>query len=152
MQQFLYRSSTVPDEHVSRNRILLLLWLIAVVACQQPVYAQPAAPTTTNFPVQTSDGQLFQVTSDQSILRVLVGRNGLLARMGHNHVVVSRSITGTIRFDPRSEADAHLVIPVSELLVDETGERLRAGTGYESVPGETAKADTRTNMLRPEGA
>lgn len=71
--------------------------------------------------------------------------------MGHNHVVVSRSITGTIRFDPRSDqADAHLVIPVSELLVDETGERLRAGTGYESVPGETAKADTRTNMLRPE--
>ncbi len=151
MQQYDLPCNTVADGSVNRNRQFLLLCLIAAASLLQAAHAQSTNPGTSNLPALANDVQLFQVASDKSILRIMVGRNGLLSRIGHNHVVVSRSITGTIRFDNWSgQADAHLVIPVDELLVDEAGERLRAGTGYESVPGETAKLDTRTNMLRPE--
>jgi len=81
----------------------------------------------------------------------MVGRSGLLARMGHNHVIVNRSLTGSIRIDTQTtQTNARLVLPVSEFLVDEPEERLRAGPGYESVPDTSAKADTQANMMRPE--
>lgn len=84
-------------------------------------------------------------------MRILVGRDGLLSRLGHNHVIVNRSISGLITLDAVPDRSrAHLRIPVDGLIVDETEERRRAGDGYESIPDEKARAGTRTNMLRPD--
>lgn len=93
----------------------------------------------------------YRIVSGQSILRVMVGRAGLLSRLGHNHVIVNRSISGMIVLDAQPDRSrARLRIPVDGLIVDEAVERRRAGNGYESMPDEKARTDTRANMLRPE--
>ena len=80
-----------------------------------------------------------------------MGREGMLARMGHNHVIIHRAITGTISIDTRTNlADARLQLMVADFLVDDAEERLRAGPGFDSVPTAKVRTDTRTNMLRPE--
>lgn len=129
------------------DRLFLLLWLIPQTVCAQFTDPGPYDPSA-----QASAAmQIFQVVPEQSILRVMVGRSGLLQRMGHNHVIVNRSLSGTLRMDTRTKRTyARLYIPVREFLVDDPAERLRAGPGYESVPDTRAKADTQANMLQPE--
>jgi len=126
--------------------LFLLLWLAPLTLC-----AQSTAPGSDALAAQPTAIQIFQVVPEQTILRVMVGRSGLLQRMGHNHVIVNRSLSGTIRIDTRTNrTNARMYIPVSEFLVDDPVERLRAGPGYESVPDARAKSDTQENMLRPE--
>lgn len=119
-----------------------LMCLSVVTAVAQEVNA--TGSTASGLPVYT-------VQSEQSVLRILVGREGLLARMGHNHVIVSRNLRGTIHFNtPPLPSTAQLMIPVDTLIVDDATERQRAGAGYESIPTEKDKQATRSNMLRPE--
>jgi len=126
--------------------LFLLLWLAPLTLC-----AQSTAPGSDAFAAQPTAIQTFRVVPEQTILRVMVGRSGLLQRMGHNHVIVNRSLSGTIRIDTRTNLmNARMYIPVSEFLVDDPDERLRAGPDYESVPDARAKSDTHANMLRPE--
>lgn len=90
----------------------------------------------------------YAIDSDSSILRVYVGRAGVLARMGHNHVVHTREISGQIDLAPDVMAStAAFSFPVSSFIVDDQEERDRAGDGFESQPGESAIEGTRENML-----
>ncbi len=119
-----------------------LMCLSVVTAIAQEVNS--TGSTTSGIPVYTVD-------SEKSVFRILVGREGLLARMGHNHVIVSHNISGTIHFNtPPLPSTAQLKIPVDSLVVDDPAERQRAGAGYESIPTEKDKQGTRSNMLRPE--
>ena len=144
MQLSPYLDSNAPRPSYRICQIFLNLVLLAALCFlnQTKLYAQAVIPPAF---------QQFQIQTDQSSLRILVGRQGLLARMGHNHVIVSRSMTGTVRLDTRTnQADAHLLIPVDDLIVDDVTDRQRAGRGYESLPEEKARAGTRANMQRPE--
>ena len=94
--------------------------------------------------------QTIEIDTGKSILRIYVGRAGLLSRMGHNHVIVSRDISGSIALVPEQNiASAELRIPVQQLIVDDTEERKRAGDDYDSLPTESDKTATRSNMLGP---
>jgi polyisoprenoid-binding protein YceI len=73
-----------------------------------------------------------------------------MASAGHNHVVASHTLTGTIWVDPAQPLattfEVHL--PVEQLTIDEPGlrEALRRDDFPAEVP-ETARAGTRRNML-----
>lgn len=113
--------------------LVLLIGLLSVSANGQPV-----TETTTNYAID----------SENSILRVYVGRAGLLARMGHNHVMYTREISGQILLAPNLEnSSASFSFPVSSLVVDEQSERERAGDGFQSRPSESAIQGTRENMM-----
>ena len=103
-----------------------------------PAFAQQDAGTAT---VYTIDG-------DETILRVYVGRAGVLARMGHNHVVHTQSINGQVMLAANAvDSTASFSFPVNSFIVDDQSERDRAGDGFESQPGESAITGTRENML-----
>ncbi len=100
---------------------------------------------------QRPEDRVYHILPEQSVLRILVGRAGPLARMGHNHIVTSRDISGTVFVsDTMEDSYADLLIPVNLLLVDETEERRRAGEAYQAELSEADIAATRKNMLGSE--
>lgn len=95
-----------------------------------------------------SEPVVYNIQKADSVLRVFVGRAGLLARLGHNHVIRTRDLEGQIVITPRNiESTATFLFPVESLEVDNPQERERAGSGYDSQPGASAIAGTRDNML-----
>lgn len=134
MQHAAFRS-------VSFRHIITRLIVLSVIF-SQGAFAQSDTSART---------RLFRVIADQSVLRVLVGRAGMLARLGHNHVIVNRALSGEVILDGTpAQSSARIRIPVAQFIVDEQAERQLAGKGYESMPDEKARSDTYVNMLRPE--
>jgi hypothetical protein len=88
---------------------------------------------------------------DASLLIVRVYRGGALASAGHNHLIASHDLSGTIYVpaDPlRSSFEVH--VPVATLTVDESA--LRAQQNSSDFPPdvpESAREGTRRNMLGP---
>jgi polyisoprenoid-binding protein YceI len=79
---------------------------------------------------------------------ILAFRGGMLAKSGHNHVIASPDLTGTIYVADdiaRSSFDIH--VPVAQLTVDEPALRAQAGADFPPDVPESAKEGTRRNML-----
>lgn len=147
-----------PYKLVGRAAVLLLMSL-GLVACPRPV--QPPAPTP-EVPPQPAPTQpappppaagatLYQVDPQASELHIFVYRGGTFARLGHNHVMTSKSVAGRVWLRPQFPASAfELSFPVADLIVDDAEARRAAGSDF---PPEIAAADkegTRKNMLRKE--
>lgn len=134
--RFTYSLST-RCQLLPRLMFCLLLLGSAPVLLLSSASAQPGNTATT-----------YDIDSDSSILRIYVGRAGPLARMGHNHVVHSRELTGEVMLAATAtDSSATFTVPVSSLVVDEQSERDRAGEGFESQPDASAIEGTRGNML-----
>jgi len=107
----------------------------------------PAAPTP---PAPVSRvGTPYDIAPQESLLTILVYRGGPLASAGHNHVIASHDLRGTIYVPSEileSSFDVH--IPVATLTVDEAA--LRAQQAAAEFPPDVsagAKEGTRRNML-----
>ena len=100
-------------------------------------------------PGQTHEGRPYDIVSDKSLLTLLVFRGGPLAKAGHNHVIASHTLRGTLYVPAdlaRATFDVHF--PVAELTVDEAA--LRAKENEADFPPDvpdSAKEGTRKNML-----
>ncbi|MYN06353.1 YceI family protein [Massilia sp. FT127W] len=125
----------------------------ASVAASAPASAAPAAPAAarprTPAPASAAPAaarQLLRIDPQNSLIAVTVRRGGLLARMGHDHVVASRSIEGQA-VAPAGGQPGHtdFRFRLDQLTVDESA--LRAEAGMTSVPAADAIAGTRNNML-----
>ena len=92
----------------------------------------------------------FEIDQQNSWLRVLVYRGGILRGLGHNHTVSHRNLRGTVRLTvDASVVDAKLRLNVEEFLVDDPQDRAAEGADF---PGTIAAEDisaTRANMLGP---
>ena len=92
----------------------------------------------------------YDIDSNESLLTILVFRGGPLAAAGHNHLVASHSLTGTIRVDPAQplQTTFEIHLPVEQLTIDEP--QLRQALNREDFPAEVpeeARTATRRNML-----
>lgn len=96
-------------------------------------------------------GDRYTIATDASELRVLIRRAGPLAGFGHNHVAVTRALTGTVILaDPLSESSVGIEFPVSRLTLDEPSVRADEGPAFEGeIPADDI-ASTRRNMLGPD--
>ena len=94
-------------------------------------------------------GAPYDIVPQASLLTVLVYRGGALASAGHNHVIASHDLSGTIYVPSeilQSSFEVH--VPVATLTVDEA--TLRAQQPAAEFPAdvsESAKEGTRRNML-----
>jgi hypothetical protein len=109
-----------------------------------PAAAQPQTPAP-------HEGTPYDIVPQASLLTILVYRGGALASAGHNHVIASHELGGTIYVPAdllRSSFEVH--VPVATLTVDEAA--LRAQQSAADFPpdvSEGAKEGTRRNMLGP---
>ncbi len=125
-----------------------LFLLLSACAGRAPVEPAPPAGESRAADVDHATATEYRVDTVASLLQLYVYRAGPLARLGHNHVVASRDLTGTIWYRDRQGRSAFRIsLAVAELTVDEPGLREAAGDDF---PGEIAPEDvegTRRNML-----
>ena len=89
----------------------------------------------------------YRVDPQASEIRLLVYRDGPLARFGHSHVVVGR-VHGEIRAgDAAAASGFRLEIPVDSFAVDPPAARAEEGDEFAAQVSEPARRDTRENML-----
>lgn len=137
--------------------------LIRITAVMAVTLGLTACPTTSvrppeNRPTLPTIGApdlrgatVYAVDSSASAVHVQVFRGGTLSRLGHNHVMTSKHLTGRVWSHPTFERSGfELEFPVAQLVVDDSKARAAAGSEF---PGEVPADDregTRNNMLRAE--
>ncbi|WP_249936114.1 YceI family protein [Janthinobacterium lividum] len=129
-----------------RRRTLLACACAVLAACtplpHTPTPA-PAAPVTMPTPAWQRQGvHLLHIAAEESLLTITVRRGGALARLGHDHVVASRSLQGVVA---PALGRAQFRFRLDELRVDEAS--LRQAAGLTTTPSADAIAGTRHNML-----
>ncbi|NYE59697.1 polyisoprenoid-binding protein YceI [Duganella sp. 1224] len=103
--------------------------------------AAPSAPRPVT-PAAPDAGPLLRIDSAQSLIVATVRRGGILARLGHDHVVASHAISGTVS-PSRNRAD--FTFRLDQMNIDEAD--LRRAAGLEKQPSADAIEGTRHNML-----
>lgn len=103
-----------------------------------------------DFPIgQYADhnqAHIYRVEPSRSQITVVVRRGGLMAALGHDHIVASRDLQGFILFDQSSEqCTADFFTSLALLEVDNP--QLRNLAGMTTTPSDNDIAGTRNNML-----
>jgi len=136
----------------SGSRLLIAGFvLLGLAACrtsppvvETPATAQPV-PETTAIPAGARE---FKVTPEESLLQILVYRGGAMARLGHNHVIASHHLSGSVYVtDDLTQSRFNVEFPVNELTVDEPAMREMAGADFPPGVPQSARDGTLKNML-----
>lgn len=90
----------------------------------------------------------YRVIPAESEVRALVYRDGPMARLGHNHVLNSRSLTGDVFIGNEGGSPRFsLVLPVASFSVDDPELRAEEGEEFPGAVDQYAIAGTRENLL-----
>ena len=90
----------------------------------------------------------YRVVSDESEVRVLVYRDGPMARLGHNHVLSSQSLQGDVLIGERGqEPRVSLVLPVASFSVDQAELRTEEGEDFPGAVDKDSITGTKKNLL-----
>jgi hypothetical protein len=137
----------MPGKLGTLGRITLLILL---TGCPTRPTSPPSGTREIAPPAPLHVGRPYDIVAAQSLLTVLVYRAGPLARAGHNHVIASHELTGTVYVsgDPaRSSCELHVL--VGSFTVDEPELRARERSESDFPPQVplSARDGTRANML-----
>lgn len=108
------------------TKISILLTLISCVAAQELI-----------------------VNKEQSEVRILVYKQGLLSAFGHNHVVTSHDLTGYVQANAAhpQQSEFAITMPVNSLIMDNEQARQEEGEAFKSELSAAAKQKTKEHML-----
>lgn len=111
-----------------------------------PIQAPSSQPVPGAAPLH--EGRPYTVSSGESLLTILAFKGGTLAKAGHNHVIASHDVVGTIYVpeDPL-RVTFEMRLPVAQLTIDERELRIREGSGFPPDVPDSAREGTRRNML-----
>ena len=132
-------------------RIATAVLVLCLAACAGP-RPRPVAPRMPGLPAAAlpslpAPGE-YRIDSGSSELRLLVYRAGPLANLGHNHVMVNRTLTGVVRIGGSiSESSFSLSAPANAFEIDDAQSRGEEGSDFPGDIPDDAKAGTRRNML-----
>jgi hypothetical protein len=91
---------------------------------------------------------VYRIDESRSELRILVYRAGPLARLGHNHVLVNRSVRGAVNLaQTAGGSEFSLEVPASGFVVDDAQARREEGPDFAAEVPDDAKSATLRNML-----
>ncbi len=128
----------------------LLPLLVLLTACGQPLAPQaplvPALATGLDAyrTAAASGTAVYAIDPGASLVAVTVRRGGLMARLGHDHVVASHTLTG---YAAPGMGRADVSFRLDQLTVDEP--QLLRDAGIATSPSPEAVEGTRRNMLGP---
>lgn len=133
-------------------RFMLVLLLASMVGCQQKsIRPSPAPPSAFPVPVDVAGATRYQIDGAASTLHILVYRGGAMARFGHNHVVSSKNVQGTVFLQQNfTRSHLELMLPVASLVVDDAKARAMEGEDFAAEVPPEARDGTKRNLLRPE--
>lgn len=121
-------------------------------AKREPAPPPAAVPATVAAPQAAStapQGEPYEVVAADSLLTMRAYRAGTLARLGHNHLVASHDLSGTVHVpEDLTLASFELRFPVGKLTVDEAPLRQSENSpDFAAEVPDSAKEGTRRNML-----
>lgn len=124
---------------------------ISVLGCAaRTPKSAPTAPSPPAPVGAAAHGRAYQVLGGESLLIVRVYRGGTLARAGHNHIVASHDLAGTVYVAADlARSSFELQLPVASLTVDEAELRAAQGADFAADVPDSARQGTRRNMLGP---
>lgn len=115
--------------------------------CAAPPQVPPAAPPPPRA-AESLPHEAWEVVSSR--LEVRVYRDGPMQQLGHNHVITSDALDGTIELrDPRPRTGFTLELPLDSLVVDDPTARAAAGAEFVTPVPEKDRAGTVRNLLGP---
>jgi hypothetical protein len=136
------------------QRALLLAACVWTLSGCAPRRAEPppaAVPREVAGAVIPAGAQSMDINPDRSKVTILVRRAGPLARLGHNHTIVSADESGYVWIGRDLEGSGFEIrLPVDALVVDDPAARAAAGPDFPGEVPEDARQGTYRNMLRPE--
>lgn len=116
-----------------------------------PAPSVPPPPSAPSPPPPDSAAEVYEIDTQASAVHIHVFRGGTLARLGHNHVITSQSVTGRVWLHPQFTASGfELSFPVADLVVDDPKARQAAGSEFPPEIPAADKEGTKKNMLRLE--
>jgi len=126
------------------------LWpvLVILAACAAPPRGEaPSAPPPESArPPVGAPAETWTVVASRVEVRAY--RDGPMQRLGHNHLITSDGLTGSIALrEPITQSAFEFGLPLASLVVDDGAARAAAGGEFAApVPAADAEA-TRRNML-----
>ncbi len=128
--------------------ILAALFAVVLGACQTlPPAVTAPAPAITPVVTASNAGKRYIVDAQASEIRLLVYRDGPMARFGHNHVMIGR-VRGELSVaDSAAACGFRIEIPVASLDVDAPAPRSEEGAEFAAAVSDQARKGTRDNML-----
>jgi len=126
-----------------------VLWGLAACQTSPPVAETPSTAPAPAAPSAAPTGaREYAVVAEESLLQILVYRGGAMARLGHNHVIASHQLSGSVFVaDDPLQSRFDINVPVNELTIDEPAMREMAGTDFPPGVPQGARDGTRKNML-----
>jgi hypothetical protein len=139
------------------KKIGVAVLILSLGACAAPRPRPSAPPAPAPAPNQAGAALQalpppgpYQIDPSSSELRVLVYRAGPLANLGHNHVMVSRAVTGLVQVGSSVSTSSFAIeVPAESFVVDDIEARREEGSDFPGDIPEDAKSGTRRNMLSP---
>lgn len=129
-------------EKICKWNIFAPLCLAALTLSACRTAPAPAPVPVPSAPHLAPSRQAHRIQSGESLIAITVRRGGLLARMGHDHVVATRAVEG---FVDVARGSTEMRFRLDQLTVDEPG--LRREAGLETQPSADAIEGTRRNMF-----
>jgi hypothetical protein len=121
---------------------------VVLAGCAAQTHKSEASANRQAVAAHPAVGQAYEVVGSESLLIVRVYRGGTLARAGHNHIVASHALAGTVYVaKDLAHSSFELEVPVAELTVDEAELRAAQGADFAADVPDTARDGTRRNML-----
>ena len=126
-------------------RKFLIAFAFLIAGCTLPSQAPPPAAPAAE-PRSSAPFEAWTVT--QSRLEVRVFRAGTMEKLGHNHLITSDALTGTVELrEPRTASGFRFELPIESLRVDDPEARKAAGPEFGREVPEKDREATRANML-----
>jgi polyisoprenoid-binding protein YceI len=147
----MYRNSLL------KKALAPLLTLLVLVGCTSPGDISPQHKAPSDFPEsiyseysQAGSGTVYKVDSAASEILVTVRRGGIMASLGHDHIVASHDLQGYIFLDGGSSQNpscrADFYAPIANLEVDNA--ELRRAANLATTPSAKDIAGTTSNMFK----
>ncbi len=127
------------------------IWTLSSCMPRPAEKTAPVAPQATARVAVPAGAERLEIDPRRSVVTVLVRRAGPLARLGHNHAIVSSQESG-VAWVGRDLAGSGFEIrmAVKDFVVDDPAVRAAAGPDFSGAVAEDARQGTYANMLRQE--
>ena len=128
-----------------------ILLILTLSSCTNPIVNAPQPAMPADFPTDQYNtagaNNFYRVDAQKSQIQVMVRRGGLMAKLGHDHIVSSNQLQGFIQLDSTEGlCEAAFFVPLGLMEVD--NQLLRDQARMDTNPSAADIAGTKSNMLK----
>jgi len=129
----------------------LSVLVMALAACQPTAVRLPDDLLTPIAPIDTTGAKRYTIDGASSEIHILVYRAGPMARLGHDHVVSSKDLTGVVFWhEELARSRVEMVMPIASLIVDDPLARADEGDQFAAEVSQDAREGTYRNLMRAD--